>query len=123
MTAVLLSMYRLALLLTVFMMGYLATMSSALPAVVDVSDKFLHGLAFFVLLFLVDFSWPKVGLIAVKLLSVFAYGVLIEGVQYFLSYREASWVDLMANVLGMGLYAVISPWLYRLPFLCRRWYC
>jgi len=115
------SLFRVALLIVVLVIGYLATTPLILPAAVNVSDKLLHGTAFFVLLLLADFSWPASGLNAYKLLFVFAYGLLIEGVQYFLPYRDFSLADMLANALGMGLYVFIVPLLQRLPLLGLRW--
>lgn len=115
-----LALYRLALLVMVIVIGYLGTTSEALPAAVDVSDKLLHGLAYCVLLLLADCSWPDSGLTPAKLLAVFAYGVLIEAVQYFLPWRDFSLADMLANALGMGFYVLLVPLLRRLPLLGLR---
>ena len=113
--------FRASLLTAVVGITYLATMSAALPAAVAVPDKLLHGLAFWVLLLLVDYSWPDSRLGLGKVLTVFAYGVLIEVVQYFLPYRDFSLADLLADALGMGLYPLSVPLLRKLPWLCLRW--
>jgi len=121
MTRILCSLFRVALLIVVLVIGYLATTPQTLPVVADISDKLLHGLAFFVLLLLADFSWPGTGLNPFKLLAVFAYGLLIEAVQHFLPYRDFSLIDMLANTLGMGFYAFTVPLLQRLPLLGLRW--
>lgn len=114
-------LYRLALLVMLLLMAYLGSASLAMPAGVDVSDKLLHGLAYWLLLLLVDFSWPSSGLTLTKLLPVFGYGVLIEAVQYFLPLRDFSLADMLANAIGMGVYALMLPLLRRLPLLALRW--
>jgi VanZ family protein len=114
-------LFRLALVITLLVITYLATAPVTLPAALDVSDKLLHGLAFLVLLWLADYSWPDSGLTPRKLVLVFAYGVSIEIVQYFLPYRDFSLLDMLADALGMGLYPVIVPLLRRLPLLGWRW--
>jgi VanZ family protein len=115
------NLFRLTLLVTVLVITYLATAPLTLPATLDVSDKLLHGLAFLVVLWLADYSWPDTRLTLSKLGFVFTYGVLIEVVQYFLPYRDFSLADMLADALGMGLYPLIVPLLQRLPLLGLRW--
>ena len=114
-------LYRLALLSTVVITGYMATTPMTFPVTLMVSDKFLHALVFWLLLMLVDYSWPESGLGPAKVFMVFAYGVLIELVQYFLPYRDFSLADLLADALGMGCYPISVPLLRKLPLLCMRW--
>jgi VanZ family protein len=116
------ALYRVALVAVILVIAYLAVIPSMLPAAIVVSDKLLHGLAFFVVLFLVDFSWPDSGVTPAKLSGVFAYGVLIEVVQYFLPQRDFSLADMLADVLGMGLYVLVLPLLQQLPLLRWRWH-
>ncbi len=70
------------------------------------NDKINHLLAFGILAALVDgsFPGPGPGLGWAKWASLLGYGLLIEAVQFFLSYREASGWDLLANGAGIGLY-------------------
>jgi len=121
MTAQQIWLCRVILVIVVLVIAYLATTPLTMALTVSVSDKLLHGLAFLVLLLLADYSWPATGLGADKLVWVFAYGVLIEVVQYFLPYRDFSPADMLANALGMGVYPLIVPLLRRLPLLGVRW--
>ena len=47
------------------------------------------------------------------------YGLFIEVVQHFLPYREASFVDLLADGAGIAAYALCIPLLARIPVLRR----
>jgi len=70
------------------------------------NDKFYHGLAFFVLSFLLNFSFPKSGFKYYSYLPLFSYGVLIEVVQFFLPYRSFSIADMIADAAGIFLYYI-----------------
>ena len=74
------------------------------------NDKLNHLLAFGVLAALADRSFPGPGPGKGwgKWVSLMAYGLLIEGVQSFLPYREASGWDLLADGAGIGLYVVAA---------------
>jgi VanZ family protein len=56
-----------------------------------------------------------------KALPLFAYGLVIEIVQYHLPYREFSLWDLAADGLGLLIYPISYPLLKRLPILAPRW--
>ena len=70
------------------------------------NDKINHILAFGVLAALVDGSFPGPGPGQgwAKWFSLLGYGLLIEAVQFFLPFREASGWDLLADAAGIGLY-------------------
>ena len=70
------------------------------------NDKINHLLAFAVLAALADGSFPGPGPGRgwAKWASLLGYGLLIEAVQFFLPFREASGWDLLANGAGIGLY-------------------
>ena len=74
------------------------------------NDKLNHLLAFGVLAALADRSFPGPGPGQGwgKWVSLMVYGLLIEGVQFFLPYREASGWDLLADGAGIGLYVVAA---------------
>lgn len=75
-------------------------------------DKANHILAFLVLAGLADLAYPGPvpGLGWSKSVSLLAYGLFIETVQYFLPYRESSGWDLVADGIGIWLY-VAGVWL------------
>ena len=76
-------------------------------------DKWSHLLAFLVLAFLTDASWPdrpfglgKWGLLA-------GYGVALELVQMHIPNRLFDVADIVANLAGIGLYALVLVRLLR----------
>ncbi len=85
-------------------------------------DKWLHGVSFFVLAlwFAGMFARPRYVWIAIFLLL---FGMVIEAIQYKVSYRTASWGDVAANatgiLVGMGIaLAGIGGWCQRFE---KRW--
>lgn len=64
-------------------------------------DKVNHVLAFAVLAALGQWSYPR-GTAAV-LLSLLAYGCLIEALQALTPHRSAEWGDLLADGIGLAL--------------------
>lgn len=111
------------LLIAALVAGFsLATTSNiAIPVLKNVNDKLTHLLAFFALSLLVDFSWPSTRFLAPKILSLLGYGLGIEIVQYFLSYRTFSLFDLGADALGLFLYRMTIPLLKTLSPFKVRW--
>ena len=113
--------FRLALCVALIVIMYLATTPKHYPLIADVNDKVNHALAFFVLGLLADFSFPERGLGPSKTLSLLAYGLLIEVIQYFLPYRTFSLYDLAADGVGLTLYWCLVPAIKKLPWLRERW--
>lgn len=113
--------YRLVLLLALVVTTYLAVVPAPITEGVEISDKFLHAMAFCVLLWLADSSWPDSGVNLAKVTLIFAYGALIEITQFYLPYRECSLLDLLADGVGMLGYPLMIPLLRYLPVLGRRW--
>lgn len=113
--------YRLLLLLAVTVTTYLAVVPAPLPADVDISDKLLHAGAFCVLFWLTDSSWPASGINPVKVSLLFGYGAMIEIIQSYIPYRDASLLDLAADGSGMLFYWLMIPLLRRLPVIGWRW--
>jgi VanZ family protein len=115
------AIYRLALILTLGAITFLATTGHGYPVVKDISDKANHMLAFYVLAMLVDFSFPKTRFGVSKILALLTYGLLIEIIQGFLPDRTPSLVDLLADGVGIAMYKLSVPILTRVPFFCLRW--
>ncbi|MGY5450299.1 VanZ family protein [Agarivorans sp. MS3-6] len=69
------------------------------------TDKGLHFLCFFMLAWLSQLAafsrWHSFGLLLV-------FGISIELAQGLSSYRQASWLDLLADVLGTICYLALS---------------
>jgi VanZ family protein len=69
-------------------------------------DKANHLLAFSVLAALGLRAWP--GTVWRVAIGLIGYGALIEVLQYFSGYREASWLDLFADTAGIALGVILS---------------
>lgn len=106
-------LYRFALLAAVVAVSWLAFTSTSIRPAQIASDKFNHALAFFVLAFLIDNAFPRVRFLYVKVWPLIVYGVVIEIVQRFVS-RDPSWLDLVADGVGISLYWLLRNWLRRL---------
>jgi len=100
---------------------HLATTQMDYPELEDINDKVSHILAFYVLSFLVDFSFAKREFVTPKVLALLGYGLLIETIQYFLPYRTCSFLDLSADAVGIALYWLPQMALKYVPLLRTRW--
>lgn len=77
------------------------------PAGIErVWDKLQHASAFLVLSALLDRALPRCGVWPMALIA-FGYGAMIEAVQSLLPWRDASLRDLLADLLGIGIYFII----------------
>ncbi len=108
---------RILLVAAVVLIAHLATTDQSYPVAEDLPDTANHVLAFGALALLADFSFPGSRFGAAKILALLGYGVLIEVVQHFLPYREASFMDLVADGTGIAIYAAAMPLMLRAPFL------
>jgi VanZ family protein len=108
---------RIGLVVAVAAISWLATTDSAVPGLEHSSDKANHAVAFLVVSLLADRSFPETRFGIAKILAVLAFGVAIEVVQYFLPYRDASFLDVVADAAGIALYAMARPLLMRIPLL------
>ncbi len=112
---------RVLLIAALVSISLLATTSSRIPLIENISDKVIHLAAFFVLALLVDFSWPESEFLAPKIFSLLGYGLAIEIVQYFLPHRSFSILDLAVDAAGLLLYRMAVPLLKTLPPCRGRW--
>jgi VanZ family protein len=112
-------LFRVTLGTAVVAITRLATIPIDFEPAFDVNDKVAHTAAFFVLAFLVDFSYPRSRFGATKVTALLAYGMLIEAIQYFLPTRSFSLLDWVADAAGVGAYALCLPLLERLPWPSR----
>lgn len=113
--------YRASLLVLLVVITYLATTPISIPVIEAISDKANHIVAFFVLALVIDFSFPDKRFNFVKLVSLMAYGVAIEFVQYFLPYRTSSFLDLVADSIGILCYWLAIPLIRHFPYFRQRW--
>ena len=101
--------FAFALLLTLYF-----TTTANEPGIASViNDKVSHALAFLVLAFLGDISFPQARFVLPIACGLAAYGMLIECIQYFLPYRSFSLLDFAADLLGISVYFISQPFLLR----------
>jgi len=67
-------------------------------------DKALHASAFFVLSFLLNRASSSIQHRIRNMLSLLAFGILIEFLQSFTSYRTVSFWDVVADLVGILLF-------------------
>ena len=113
--------FRLALFAALIAITHLATTQLHYPLVANIPDKLGHILAFYVLALLADFSFPNNGFGLSKLFPLLGYGLVIEVIQYHLSYRTFSLLDVTADAIGLVLYGFSLLALRYVPLLRRRW--
>lgn len=106
-------LYRLLFFSAVLVISWLAVMPLEDIPVTTGWDKLNHFVAFASLLLLLDAAYPLISLWKGKLLPLIMYGLAIETLQAFIPYREFSVVDVVANILGLGAYLLLKPWLIR----------
>jgi VanZ family protein len=81
----------------------------SLPDPLAPPDKLSHVLAYLVLGFLADLSFPRLSYILVKAPLLVVYGAAIELLQPQFINRSGEWQDLATNLVGLGLYAMMIP--------------
>ena len=114
--------FRAALAITLIVIMFLATTRQSIPVVEDINDKANHLLAFGALAWLGDFAFPASKFGLKKFLWLLGYGVLIEFIQYFLPYREASLFDVLSDAAGLAVYWMFYRFLRFFPLLGLRWH-
>jgi VanZ family protein len=113
--------YRVLLCISLAVITYLATTALEFTFVSPMYDKINHFAAFFVLALLVDFSFPNSRFNTVKIVSLIAYGFLLEIIQNFLPHRMFSLFDISADIFGLLGYGLLIPFIKRLPAFSDRW--
>ncbi len=101
--------FRLAFWGCVLVVAWLAFAPGAEPAGFS-WDKANHMLAFFVMAALADGGYPGRNRELPRWGLLLGYGLVIEMVQWPLPYREFSWLDLVANLVGVLLYIGLRAW-------------
>lgn len=112
MQAVLLSprTYQILLALALLTTALFAITKSSYPQ--PGGDKTMHATAFFVLSLLTYGAWRRY--LIPQWLGLAAYGALIELVQWYLPYRDASLYDWCADMVGVAI-------AYSLVLVVRKW--
>ena len=112
---------RFSFFVTLVAVTFLATTTLDVTEISSSYDKLNHIFAFFVLALLLDFSFPESKFNYYKILGVLAYGVCIEIIQDSLPYRMFSLLDVVADSVGLIIYAASIP-IYKItPYLKDRW--
>ena len=78
-----------------------------MPAVPH-ADKWTHLATFLILAFLADASWPERAFGPTKWGLLLAYGLAIELAQMTIDNRFFSLADLLADAVGIALYALLA---------------
>lgn len=100
-------LYRLALVICLLAVLYLAlTPVESVPGLGF--DKANHLLAFLILAWLADGGWPGRERAWKRWGWLLGYAAFIESLQYELPYRDASGLDLLADLLGLALYSALK---------------
>jgi VanZ family protein len=97
--------FKVIFFITVIVILYKALMPPSEPFFdFPHADKFLHASAFFVLSFLLNRSSSSMNKRIRNMLSLLAFGILIEILQSFTGYREVSAGDVLADLVGILLF-------------------
>ncbi len=84
------------------------------------ADKLLHAFAFFTLSFLLNRSSSSINRRIRNMLSLLAFGILIEILQSFTGYREVSLGDVLADLVGILLFQLTYSFLKVLQLKRRK---
>ena len=109
--------FRVVFLVTLVVVTYFALTPIAHPLVDDIYDKYKHIFAFVVLAFLLDFSFPDIRFGKQEISWLLVYGLTIEIIQYFLPTRFFSMLDILADGIGLMVYKLSLPLVYKFPNL------
>jgi len=112
---------RVLLIAALLVITYLALTPKIYPYVETISDKVRHGLAFFVLAWLFDISFPKSSFSTAKIGLLLGYGLFLELWQLYLPYREFSILDLLADSLGLFVFWILRPFIMKCPLFKWQW--
>ena len=107
--------FKIALLICVLSIEYLATTTREIEIVSGMWDKSNHFMAFFVLYILLSFAYQHMKTFH-KILWLMAFAIQIEVVQYFIEGRFFSFMDVVADTIGMVIGVVIFRFLSNFSF-------
>lgn len=93
-------LYRITFFMILLTIEFLATARVGVESVTLGWDKLNHLFAFMVLYLLLSLAFRNLS-IAYKVLLLFAFGLQIEIVQSFLPPREFSYLDVLADAIGI----------------------
>ncbi len=93
-------LFKISFVLLLVVIEFLATTTHSIPVVHSIWDKAKHFSAFFVLYFVLSMAFVQLRVWYRMALLLF-FGIQIEIVQSFISGREASLLDVVADSLGI----------------------
>lgn len=106
--------FRLLLGLTLTLVTWLALTPQPVPMAPGLLlDKWSHLLAFVALAYLADASWPDRPFDLSKWGFLVGYGIALELIQTQIPNRVFDGADMVANMLGVGVYAFVLRRLLR----------
>lgn len=88
--------------LTLVFILYLATTPLDYPVPSSINDKLNHGIAFVTLTLLLRLAHQRLERVW-QVVSLAAYGLLIEVIQHFLPWRDFSLLDWLADLTGIAI--------------------
>ncbi len=106
--------FRLLLIACLSVITWLALTDRPMPEGVPTWDKANHLMAFLLLAFLADNSFPDIERHWIKWLALLAYGFGLECLQWLTEYRYFELADVFTDGLGIGIYWVIRPWIAKI---------
>jgi len=87
---------------------WVATRHLDFPEELEINDKLIHIFVFFVFALLMDLATDRRPFWLWKGFPLLIYGILIEVAQYFSPEREFSYMDMVADFVGILLYFVVK---------------
>nr|WP_281648074.1 VanZ family protein [Parendozoicomonas sp. Alg238-R29] len=112
---------RFCLPVTLIVITTLALIPPEQVPLATLGDKILHVAAFFTLAGIIDAAWPDTQWNWKKTVWLTSYGLGLEIAQSFHPLRTFALDDLIADIVGQGVYVVLVPALKYLPILRLRW--
>ncbi len=99
--------FKLLLFLAILLVTWQATSPLPEDHVAVINDKLGHLIVFFGLALIVDHAFATNRFNLKKFAWLLAYGLAIEGLQYYVPTRHFSLLDVLANATGVALYWLI----------------
>jgi len=100
--------FKVVFFISIIIVLYLALVPENSESLFDFEhfDKIKHAIVFFILSFLLNRSSSDITKRVRNILALFGFGLLIEFLQSFTSYRTVSLGDILANLTGILLFQV-----------------
>jgi len=109
--------FRSLLMICLTAISWLALTSEPLPTGLQRWDKLNHWVAFVILAFLADYSFPRVQRNWIKWICLATYGLGLEVIQLLSGFRYFETFDLLANIAGISCYLPLRRLIQRIPIL------